>query len=426
MDHSVEPPIVVEHREHLWGLLGAASQLEHMIMCQYLYANFSLKDEGEGLTAEQLDAISRWRRTLHEISVQEMLHLALVSNLVSAIGGAPGFNRSNFPQPSGWFPPSVQLDLLPFGEAALTHFLYLERPEGMERVDAEGFVPAALPVEPVDPEELFPRVQAFSTVGHLYRGIADGLRRLVDRIGERGLFIGPPEAQASAEAFRMPGLIMVTDLASALAAVDEIIEQGEGARGDWRTAHYGRFLDIWKEHGELVRRDPGFQPARPVLKAFTRQPYDLVQPQVMLTDPLTLTVADLFNVGYELTLHVLTRYFTHTDETAEQLSTLSGAAVGLMAGVLRPLGIALSKLPVGPEHPDRTAAAAFEMYYPMGNVLPWREPAWVIILERMRTLAERCSRVVDQQPGVPREVGVARDRLSRIVSRFEAQTSTIP
>ncbi len=106
MGNMVEPPIVVEHREHLWGLLGAASQLEHMIMCQYLFVAFSLKDSiDEGLTPEQLDAIKRWRRVLHEISVQDMLHLALVCNLVSAIGGAPGFNRPNFRnRPAGSLP----------------------------------------------------------------------------------------------------------------------------------------------------------------------------------------------------------------------------------------------------------------------------------------------------------------------------------
>ncbi len=148
-----------------------------------------------------------------------------------------------------------------------------------------------------------------------------------------------------------------------------------------------------------------------------------MQPQPILTHPQAFAVADLFNVGYELTLHVLTRYFTHTDETPEQLSTLSGAAIGLMTGVLRPLGIALSKLPAGPEYPDRTAGAAFEMYYPMGNVLPWREPAWLIILERMRTLADRCSRLVEQEPDAPRELVVARDRMVRIASQFGAQIS---
>ena len=57
-----EPKIVIEHREHLWWLLSEALQLEHMIMCQYLFAQFSLKDGArDGLTAEQADAVDRWR-----------------------------------------------------------------------------------------------------------------------------------------------------------------------------------------------------------------------------------------------------------------------------------------------------------------------------------------------------------------------------
>ena len=40
-----EPAIVVEHREHLWYLLAEAAQVEHMIMCQYLYASYSLKTD---------------------------------------------------------------------------------------------------------------------------------------------------------------------------------------------------------------------------------------------------------------------------------------------------------------------------------------------------------------------------------------------
>jgi len=126
-------PRVVAHREQLWWLLAEAAQLEHMIMCEYLYAEFSLKNgSGGGLTAGQAEAVGRWRTTLHEIAVQEMLHLALVSNLMTAIGAAPVFGRPNFPQRSGYFPAGVQLDLLPFGEQALRHYLFLERPEGME------------------------------------------------------------------------------------------------------------------------------------------------------------------------------------------------------------------------------------------------------------------------------------------------------
>ena len=136
----LEPRVVVAHREDVWWLLSEAAQLEHMIMCQYLFAAFSLKQgTDEGLTSEQAEVVDRWRETLNSIAVQEMLHLALVANLSTAIGAAPTFGRPNFPQRSGYFPSPIQLDLLPFGEQALQHFLYLERPEGMERQDAQGF-----------------------------------------------------------------------------------------------------------------------------------------------------------------------------------------------------------------------------------------------------------------------------------------------
>jgi hypothetical protein len=52
--------------------------------------------------------------------------------------------------------------------------------------------------------------------------------------------------------------------------------------------------------------------------------------------PLTNHVADLAVIAYELALHGLTRFFTRTDETAEQLGTPIGAAFGLMAGVVSP------------------------------------------------------------------------------------------
>ena len=52
-----EPRVVVANREDLWWLLAEASQLEHMIMCQYLFAEFSLKQgTEEGLTGEQAAA----------------------------------------------------------------------------------------------------------------------------------------------------------------------------------------------------------------------------------------------------------------------------------------------------------------------------------------------------------------------------------
>src|SRR5215468_4338702 len=363
--HSMlEPKVAVAHREDVWWLLSEAAQLEHMIMCQYLFAAFSLKQgTHEGLTAEQAEVVDRWRETLNSIAVQEMLHLALVANLSTAIGAAPTLGRPNFPQRSGYFPSPIQMDLQPFGEQALQHFLYLERPEGMERQDARGFVPTAPPREPLAAEETMPRGQEYATIGHLYRGIGEGLQTLVARVGEQAVFVGSPRAQATPDLFHWPGLVAVTDLASASAAVAEIIEQGEGARGDWRQAHYGRFLAVWQEYAGLRADDSTFEPTRPVRAAFSRQPFDSQTPVTIVTDPRTHHVASLTALAYELVLQTLTRFFTHTDETEDQLGTLIRVALGLMTGVLRPLASEMTMLPIGAPHTASTAGFAFEMFY---------------------------------------------------------------
>src|SRR5947208_7289619 len=82
-----ETPFVIEHREALIYMLCEAAELEHGIMCQYLFAAFSLKETvDEGLTAAQLEAVGRWKASIMRIAGEEMMHLALVQNLLSAVG----------------------------------------------------------------------------------------------------------------------------------------------------------------------------------------------------------------------------------------------------------------------------------------------------------------------------------------------------
>src|SRR4029078_12687154 len=91
----------IEHREALVYTLGKAAELEHLVMLQYLFAAFSLKQSADqGLTPETLAAVTRWRKTLLEISAQEMLHLALVQNLLSAVSAGATPVRPNVPVPA--------------------------------------------------------------------------------------------------------------------------------------------------------------------------------------------------------------------------------------------------------------------------------------------------------------------------------------
>jgi hypothetical protein len=74
-------------------------------MCQYLYAALSLKQsQNEGLTREEAEAAQRWRKHIFHIAAQEMLHLSLVQNLLSATGAAPHLSRPDFPQPASHYP----------------------------------------------------------------------------------------------------------------------------------------------------------------------------------------------------------------------------------------------------------------------------------------------------------------------------------
>src|SRR3954449_2876303 len=85
-------------RESLLGSLYEAAELEHNLMCTYLYAAFSLRDgEGEGLSPAEASAVARFRREILAIAVEEMGHLTAVWNMTSGLGGSPRFGRDNFP-----------------------------------------------------------------------------------------------------------------------------------------------------------------------------------------------------------------------------------------------------------------------------------------------------------------------------------------
>ena len=394
-----EPTMVLQHREALVYTLGKAATLEQLVMCQYLYAAFSMKDrEDDGLTDDQLAAVKRWRREIIHIAEQEMLHLALVQNLLTAVGASSAFGRPNFPlAPHAW-PAGIKMALLPFGEESLRHFAFLERPEGFDMADQDALsaVEKAAPLPRASEDEIGAHLQDFETIGALYRAIEIGLERLADKLGEARLFVGPPEAQATGTHFwGFDDLTSVVDLASARKAIDTIVEQGEGARGEWRDAHFGRLITILDEYLELRDADPAFEPARPVLAAYVREREDGVEVPV-ITDAFASRATDLLNAVYEVILQLLARYFAHTDETEEQLRVLAQVAMLLMKNAIKPLGGLVTRLPVGFEHVGRTVGPTFELFYPVDYLLPHRRAAWIVLEERLRDLAElgvRCREV---------------------------------
>jgi hypothetical protein len=93
--------------------------------------------------------------------------------------------------------------------------------------------------------------------------------------------------------------------------------EGEGADGDWREAHFGRLSTILEELA-ATHADPSFTPARPAQPAYVRRPPD--QPlAVVISDPLTAQVADVFDAAHQTLLQLLCRLFVHDEETDREL-----------------------------------------------------------------------------------------------------------
>ena len=205
-------------------------------------------------------------------------------------------------------------------------------------------------------------------------------------MGEENLFLGPSRSQTRGELFGWKELAPISSTDEAVRAIEAIVEQGEGARGDWRNAHFGRFLSVLTEYLQMRQNAPGLEVTRPVLPVLVRPP-ETGEEVNLITDPATARAADLCNVAYEMLLHVFYRLMSHIDESADQIGTLATVTVGIMNDVIGPLADILSTMPVGPEHPGRTAGATFELFYQPDYLLPHRKAAWLVSAEHLTDAA---------------------------------------
>lgn len=414
----------VRSRQDLLYLLSHAAEIEHSLCCQYLFAAFSLKQQGDpGVTDDQAAAIAGWRATLTDIATQEMLHLGLVSNLITAIGGAPNFHKANFPQP--WVYSTIGLDfgLAPVSKSAITRFACFELPPEL----ATDSRYRAWPVkgqDPVDwnkecdcikgkthpdtssdkPLKLLPTYFDYTSIGELYELIDQGFQTLYPD-DEAALFIGPPGAQ-TAEMWQE--LVPVIDRKSAAEAIDTIMREGEGAYGDdaeIARAHFGRFVVLWTD---LVEGRGGEAPARnvvenPVLAVHQDisdpgsggnggQPWK--QP-TLITSVIARQANEIFITTYELALHILQRYFADAGESEEQRYILKQSFSSLMRFCIGPLGTAITHLPayVDQEDGDR-AGASFELFTAI-SLLPQLSSAWLYFSERLDQLGKAASTLAE-------------------------------
>src|SRR6266700_3227795 len=230
----------LETQDGLLNGLQQAIQLEHATIPTYLYALYSIKQDSN--TAIQ--------DLIRSIVIQEMLHMALACNLLNAIGGSPVIDRPEFvPQYPGPLPGAVESELIvPLARFSLDLvkcvFMVIEEPE----------TPLNFPVRDL-------AAAPPQTIGQFYTAIKQQIMERGQSIFEHGVLAN----QVTSPFF--PELIQVTNVDSAIRAIETIVEQGEGTtksplRGEGSNiAHYYKFAEIY--HGKSLIPNPNAPPDAP-------------------------------------------------------------------------------------------------------------------------------------------------------------------
>jgi hypothetical protein len=389
-------PIEVNDREQLIYLLTEAAEIEHGLMCSYLYAAWTLKQSvDEGLTAEQCEVVKAWRGSIVGVAIEEMLHLALVSNLLSSLGAAAHFSRPNFPLGLGYHPSCVVIKLVPFTPDTAEHFVYLERPEGQTMPPANGFEPAVPYKRVAGPVLYSPTAQDYGTVSHLYQGIASGFKTLTARLGEEALFIGRPEVQVDPDVIGLDGMVTVTGLHSALAAISTIVEQGEGTSGESEHSHYQTFVSIRDQYHGFQAADPAFRPYRNVaVNPLMFAPVDNQALTHVSAQPAA-RILDLANACYGLMLRMLSSGFDAPSDENNMRKVLINGAISIMP-VMQSLAVQLTKLPAS--HGSINAGMNFHLPRSI-LALPQRHASLALFQERLCELASALTALAGEVAG---------------------------
>lgn len=345
-------------RELLLHALYEAAELEHNLMCTYLYAAFALKSGvDEGLSTAEAPVVARWRKEILAIAVDEMSHLTAVWNITSSLGGVPRFGRTNFPLDPGYLPAGVVVRLAPLSEVVLQHFIYLERPYDADEPDGEGFAPERAFRRGTTGIRLTPMGLDYATVGEFYAALGEGLRGLVAHVGESAAFGGDPALQLSLSEIALPGAQRVICLKSALALFNSIVLQGEGAPENTAGSHFQRFCAIRAEYRALKLANPSFVPSHPAANNPVLRRPPRPEGRVWIEAEPSIAAVDLCNAAYGLMLRLLGYAYTvpapHPDK-----SLSIDLAMGLMRAMTA-VGEHAARLPAGPGNMGCNAGVSF-------------------------------------------------------------------
>ena len=247
-----------------------------------------------------------------------------------------------------------------FDLETLEHFIFLERPQGAEDEDSETFQQQDYSREQAK-HGLMPTAQDYATIGHLYEAIRTNLVALDRQLGSDMLFIGDKGAQLGRDVIDLEGVGAITDLGSAVAAVDVVIEQGEGSRSGQEGSHHRSFLAIREELAALTQEDADFSPAWPVADSpVLRRPAE-PNGTMFVDHPEAAGLLDFACASYGLLLRCLVQCFGRSGACRhDEQKALMSAAIDMMH-VVGAASSLLARLPATTSDRDIHAGMTFTM-----------------------------------------------------------------
>jgi hypothetical protein len=118
--HGVIARDFIDPQLELIRLLKEASEIEHSLMIQYIFAAYSLKPAYRSLVGPPVPSSD----SLMGIAIEEMQHLAAVNKLLVALGSIPNLGRQDFPYEIDIYPFPFRLEKLT--KASLARYTYVE------------------------------------------------------------------------------------------------------------------------------------------------------------------------------------------------------------------------------------------------------------------------------------------------------------
>jgi Ferritin-like len=399
-------------RRTLVDLLIFAAQIEHAVACQYLFAAHSMKCLPGEATPEQLELLRRWKGTLLSVARMEMEHLALVNNLLTAIGAPAVLTHPPFPTEAGSYPLNFRFSLESFSLDTLGRFTRIEVPTTAtpEYQALRAFL--GRPTAPGEDRELaqsFPETPPNNSISGLYDQIEDVLDA-VPASDEAALFVGDATMQlgpasiggsSARPSLADVELTVVRTAAEAKAVVVRIREEGEGgapSRAAAGLAHFPRFVAMYMElRAEVGDAPPGtFRPGRDVGSNPVALGSGIAPPAAtQVTDTVAVAAMFAYDLAYDTCLQLLSLLYATSSGDAANTAACRAAFLPMMSMVLRPLGDLLTQMDSGAGR--LRAGPSFRA--PNSFASPSSAAAVTVIDGQLLDLANRCGRLSNDAEG---------------------------